>query len=82
MDDDKSMLKMKNQQCPAVPCSQTLTLEKIGAVTQPIERSGATRPSGLAYQHAVHQPLGKAAAEEACGKVRTLPKLERRVTYL
>lgn len=61
-----------NAEMQYMQASQTLTLERIGAVTQPIERSGATRPSSLAYLHAARQPLSKAAAEEACAKVMAL----------
>lgn len=49
--------------------SQSLTLERTSALERPIERTGTTLTSGLAYQHAEPQPLDKVAAEETCTRV-------------
>lgn len=63
-----------NAEMQYMTASQSLVLDHAEATSQPIERSGATRTVELSYQHAIDQPLSKAAADEACARVVGLLK--------
>lgn len=64
-----------NAEMQYMQASQSLELERLEPVTQPIERQGATRTVGLAYLHDEHRPLTKEAADQTCARVMSL--LER-----